>query len=57
MQPARVWHTLPGKDRELLEEIMGSFPWWDPKTVSRKMANAGDGIDRFLASVTNGLHH
>ena len=49
--------TPPERDGEPLEEVVGSFPRWDPKTVSQEMANAGDGIDCFLAPATQGLHH
>ena len=49
--------TLPKRDRKSLEEVAGSFPWWDPKTVTQEMANAGDGIDCFLTPAIQDLYH
>ena len=57
VQPESVISS-PERDGEPLEEVAGtcSFPWWDPKMISRDMANAGDGIDCFLAPGTQVLH-
>ena len=49
--------TTPERGGKPLEEVVGSVPWWDPKTDSQEMANAGNGINCFLALATQGLHH